>query len=205
MKQRSQALHFWPRQVSERASSLCQSALASGSDASSARSPVLRDLLPGRDGAVVLDLLQAAEHRLIGQVVELLAAQIVVAPLHVTDFELAFAVGKKRLLEKRNILVEELFLQILGSGGNDDSLAGANDGHQVGQGLARAGAGFDDQVTLLFQRLLDGLRHLQLSAAKFVGGMSARKHSAGREELVERDIPLLGVGTGWEAGGTESL
>src|ERR1700747_3692850 len=34
------AVHFWPRQVSERASSLCQSALASGKDASSARSPV---------------------------------------------------------------------------------------------------------------------------------------------------------------------
>ena len=196
MKQRSQALHFCPRQVSARASSLCQSALASGSDASSARSPVLRDLLPGRDGAVVLDLLQAAEHGLIGQVVELLAAQIVVASLHVADFELAFAVGKKRLLEKRDIFMEELFLQILGSGRNDDALAGANDRHQVGQRLARAGAGFDDQVTLFFQRLLDGLRHLQLSAAKFVGGMSARKHSARREELVERNVAFPGVGTG---------
>ena len=50
--------------------------------------------------------------------------------------------------------MEELFLQILGAGRNDDALAGANDGHQVGQRLARAGAGFDDQVTLFFQRLL---------------------------------------------------
>ena len=151
----------------------------------------LRHLLPGGDGAVVLDLLQSAEHRLVGEVVELLAAQIVVAPLHVADVQLAFAVGKKRLFEKRDILVEELFLQILGAGGNDDALAGANDGHQVGQGLARSGAGFDDQMTLFFQRLLDGLRHLQLSAAKFVGGMGARKHSARREELVERDIAFL--------------
>ena len=196
MKQRSQALHFCPRQVSERASILCQSALASGSDASSARSPVLRHLLPGGDGAVVLDLLQSAEHGLVGEVVELLAAQIVVAPLHVADVQLAFAVGKKRLFEKRDIFMEELFLQILGAGGNDDPLAGTNDGHQVGQRLARASAGFDDQVTLFFQRLLDGLRHLQLSAAKFVGGMGARKHSARREELVERDIAFLGVGTG---------
>ncbi len=200
MKQRSQALHFCPRQVSERASSLCQRALASGSDASSARSPVLRDLFPGRDGAVVLDLLQAAEHGLIGKVIKLFAAQIVVAPLHVADVELAFAVGEKRLLEKRDILMEELFLQILGSGRNDDSLAGANDGHQVGQSLARAGAGFDDQVTLFFQRLLDSLRHLQLSAAKFVGRMGARKHSAGREELVEGDVPFPGVGNGLRGG-----
>jgi hypothetical protein len=40
MKQRSYSLHFWPRQVSARASSLCQRALVSGSSASSARSPV---------------------------------------------------------------------------------------------------------------------------------------------------------------------
>ena len=33
-------LHFWPRQVSARASSLCHSALISGNDASSARSPL---------------------------------------------------------------------------------------------------------------------------------------------------------------------
>ena len=147
----------------------------------------IRHLLPGGDGAVVLDLLQSAEHGLIGEVIELLAAQIVVAALHVTDFELAFAVGKKRLFEKRDILVEELFLQILGSGGNDDALAGTNDGHQVSQRFARSGAGFDDQVTLFFQRLLDGLRHLQLSPAKFVGRMGARKHSARSEKLVERD------------------
>ena len=65
----------------------------------------LRHLLPGGDGAVVLDLFQSAEHGLVGEVVELLAAEIVVAPLHVTDFELAFAVGKERLFEKRDILM----------------------------------------------------------------------------------------------------
>ena len=154
----------------------------------------IRYLLPRGDSAVVLDLLQSAKHGLVGKVVELLPAQIVIAPLHVTDLQLAFAVGKKRLFEKRDILMEKLFLKILGSGGNDDSLAGTNDGHQVGQRLARSSAGFDDQVTLFFQRLLDSLRHLQLPAAKFVGGMGARKHSARSEELVERDIAFLRVG-----------
>ncbi len=160
----------------------------------------IRHFLPGGDGAVVLDLLQSAEHGLVGQVVELLAAQIVVAPLHVTDLQLAFAAGKKRLFEKRDIFEEELFLQILCAGGNDDALAGANDGHQVGQRLARAGAGFDDQVALFLQRLFDRLRHLQLSAAKFVGGMGARKHSARREELVERNIAFPGIGDGLRTG-----
>ena len=121
------------------------------------------------------------EHGLIGQVVELLPAQIVVAALHVADLQLAFAVGKQRLLEEGHVFEEELLLQILCAGRNDDALAGANDGHQVGQRLARAGAGFDDQVTLFFERLFDRLRHLQLPPAEFVGGMSARKHSAGRE------------------------
>ena len=39
-------------------------------------------------------------------------------------------------------------------------------GTQIGQRLARAGAGFDDQVALFLQRLLDRLRHLQLSATR---------------------------------------
>jgi hypothetical protein len=36
-----------------------------------------------------------------------------------------------------------------------------------------------------FQRLLDGLRHLQLSATKFVCRMGAREQSAGTEELMQ--------------------
>ena len=40
-------------------------------------------------------------------------------------------------------------------------------------------------MTLFFERFFDGLGHLQLSAAEFVGGMGAGEHSAGSEELVE--------------------
>src|SRR6185437_5383227 len=72
----------------------------------------IRHFFPGGNGAVVLDLLESAEHGLIGQVVELLAAQIVVASLHVTGLQLAFAAGEERLLEKRDVFEEELFLQI---------------------------------------------------------------------------------------------
>ena len=139
----------------------------------------------------MLDLLQPTEHRLVGQVVELLAAQIVVAPFHVADAQFALAVRKKRLLEKWDILVEELFLQILRAGGDDHALAGTNHRQQIGQGFARAGAGFDDQMTLFRQRLLDRLSHLQLSPAEFIGGMGAREQAARREELVERNIAFL--------------
>src|ERR1700676_1410711 len=45
----------------------------------------LRRLLPGGDGAIVLDFFQSAQYRLASQVIELFAAQIVVASLHVAD------------------------------------------------------------------------------------------------------------------------
>ncbi len=97
----------------------------------------LRRLLPGSDGAIVLDLLQSRQHRLVGQVIELLLAEIVVAALHVADIQLAIAVREERLLEERDVFVEELFLQILGAGRNDDALARADDRQQVGQRLCR--------------------------------------------------------------------
>jgi len=43
-------------------------------------------------------------------------------------------------------------------------------------------------VALFLQRLLDRLRHLQLSTAKFVRRMRARQHSARGEELVKGGV-----------------
>jgi hypothetical protein len=66
----------------------------------------LRGLLPGCDSAVVFNLLQSAEHGLVGEIVELLATQIIAAAFHVANAQLALAIGKKRLLQKRNIFVK---------------------------------------------------------------------------------------------------
>ena len=101
-------------------------------------------LLPIADDAEVVDLLQPVQHRLVGEVVELLAAQIIAAALHVADAQLA-----QVLPQEGNVLEEELLLQGLGAGGDDDALAGANDRQQVRQRLAGAGAGLDDQVAAL--------------------------------------------------------
>src|ERR1019366_1566190 len=73
----------------------------------------------------MIDLLQPAQHRISGEVVKLLAAQIIVTALHVADAQLALAAGEKRLLQKRDILVEELLLQVLRTGGDDDAFARA--------------------------------------------------------------------------------
>src|ERR1700685_1165865 len=133
----------------------------------------LRRLLPRGDGAIVLNLLQAAQHGLAGQVVELLAAQIVVAPLHVADIQAPLTVGKQRLLQKRNILVKELLLQVLSARRNNHALAGTNYGDKIRERLTRASTRLDDEMTFFFESLLDRLRHLKLPAAKFIRRMRA--------------------------------
>ena len=67
-------------------------------------------------------------------------------------------------------------------------------GSRVRQSFAGAGTGFDDQVAALLQRLLDGLSHLQLAAAKLVRRMGARQHPARSEELVQRRQARSGGG-----------
>ena len=184
MKQRSNCWQSAPMQRSVRASSLGHRWLVSGSSASSARSPVsvvFSHSLMMRNWLISSSPFSTGCVR---QVVKLFAAEIIAAALHVADAQFA-----QMLFEKRNVFVEQLLLQGLGAGRDDDALARANDRQQVRQRLAGAGAGFDDQVPLLLQRQLDGFGHLQLSAAKLVGRMRARQQSAGAEELVERRQP----------------
>src|SRR3972149_6361930 len=52
----------------------------------------------------------------------------------------------QRLSQERKILVEELFLKVLGSGGNDHPLSGQDGGDEVGQRLAGAGSRLDQQL-----------------------------------------------------------
>ena len=52
------------------------------------------------------------------------------------------------LLEEWDVLEEELLLEVLGAGGDDDAAARQDGGHQVGQRLAGAGAGLGDEVLL---------------------------------------------------------
>ena len=96
--------------------------------------------------------------------------------------------------------MEELLLQILSAGRNNHALARSNYRDEIRQSLARSGACLDDEVTFFFEGLLDRLRHLELSPAKFIRGMGAREHAVGGEELVERDVVFLGGGDGWRCG-----
>ena len=105
-----------------------------------------------------------------------MAAEVVGAALHVADAQAA-----EQRFEKGNVAEVELVLQGLGAGGDDDALAGAQGGEQVGEGLAGAGACFDDEMAALGECALDGFGHFQLAGAVLVGQRRACEDAAGGE------------------------
>src|SRR5437667_10970613 len=134
----------------------------------------------------MLNLLKSAQHRLPCEVVKLLAAQVIVASLHAADAELAITVGKEGLLEKWNVFLEKLLLQVLGPCRNDHVLARADHRHEVSDCLSCSGSSFDDEMAALFDGFFYCLRHLQLTPAVFIRRMRAGKQSAGSKKLVQR-------------------
>ena len=65
----------------------------------------------------LIDLFEAVEDWVVAQRVELVAAEIVAAALHVADLQRA-----EERFEEGDILEEELFLQVFCAGGDDDAL-----------------------------------------------------------------------------------
>jgi hypothetical protein len=104
------------------------------------------------------------------------AAEVVGAALHVADAQVA-----EERLEKGHVAEEELVLEGLGAGGDDDALAGAQGGQQVGEGFAGAGAGFDDQMAALGEGALDGLGHFKLAGAVLIGQRGAERIPPGEK------------------------
>src|SRR6185369_13748080 len=73
----------------------------------------------------------------------------------------AFHVGRREgfrqhLLEKWNVFLHQLFLQILRAGGNDDAPVATegrgNGGDEISERLSRAGTRLDDEMPLLLKR-----------------------------------------------------
>ena len=80
--------------------------------------------------------------------------------------------------QKRNVFAEELALQrLVGCRDNDCSLA-KQGRKQVGYRLACPRWRFDQSGTLVKYRLLDNLRHLDLSGPRLVVGQRVRQRSA---------------------------
>src|SRR5215472_15741438 len=104
------------------------------------------------------------------------------------------AVREQGSLKEGDIFQKELFLQILGPGGDNDALAGVDGRHQIRQRLSCPRAGFHDQVSALGNGLLHCLGHLQLHAPEFVSRMGTAEQAAGGEELVQRTAGAGGAG-----------
>ena len=136
-------------------------------------------LLPVRDDLEIGDLFEPGEHGVLVGVVDLLAARVVVAPLHVADLERP----REVLLEERDVLEKKLLLKVLRAGGNDDPLAREQRRDQVRERLAGARARLDDQVALIGERRFDGFGHLDLSRPELVIRMPLGERAAAGEEL----------------------
>ena len=144
--------------------------------------------LPGGDVVELLDLFKAGEEWRVAKGVEFVPAEIVGAALHVADAEGAVVVAEQRFKEG-DVFEVELFLEVLGAGGDDDALAlpagEAERGQEIGESFASAGTGFDDEVALVVEGGLDGLGHLVLAGTVLEGEGGAGEEARGGEEVVQ--------------------
>ena len=81
---------------------------------------------------------------------------------------------------ERDVLADELVLERLAGGGDDDALARECRRHQVGERLSDAGTGFDDEVAASRQGVGDGLTHVELGIALLAVGKAGDE---GRQRL----------------------
>src|SRR5213080_4315743 len=112
---------FLPVQVSRLASSFPQSSESSGRKVSSARSPVSVNFAQSLIWQGV-QFLHALQQSLVGHLIQLRNTKEIRAPLHHRNFE----VRREMLLQKRNILLIELFLQRFRGRGNHHAPSAAN-------------------------------------------------------------------------------
>ena len=93
--------------------------------------------------------------------------KIILPPFHQRGLEL----DRENFFHDRNVLVQELLLQVDRVRRDDRLLlfleGEKRRGHEIGERLAYTGAGFDDEMALLFQRLRDRRGHLLLLRAIF--------------------------------------
>jgi hypothetical protein len=132
--------------------------------------PLLED--PDVDGFV-----ERADRGTLAEGLESVEAEIVAAALHAGRLER----DAERLLEDRQILEEDLLLQILGARGDKHSLTAENRGHEVGERFSRARAGLGEQHAAIGEDHCHGVRHLELPGAWLESIERAREGAVGRK------------------------
>ena len=118
--------------------------------------------------------------------VEAAEAEVVAAALHQHRAE----VERQRLLEERQVLADELFLEADGVRRDDDLqilLRRRHDGRdEVREALADAGAGLDEQFLLVFDGSGDRLGHVELLRARLEAGVVLGYQPAGTDDGRDR-------------------
>ena len=130
---------------------------------------------------------QPAEHflvvaaRVVQRVFHAMHAQVVGAPLEQRDPRRA----GHRLDHARQVAQKQLVLQVARAGGNQHLLARQQRRHQVGVGLAGAGAGLGDQVAALLEGAHHRLGHLRLLRAVGKAVQLPRQQAVGAQYLLD--------------------
>jgi hypothetical protein len=125
-----------------------------------------RAAAPRDDALELRDLLAIGEARLALGVFEAVLAQVVRAALEQCGLDRR----AKRIAHAWQVAEIQLVLQRARAGGHDGLQAGQQRGHEVGVGLARAGAGFGEQRATRFERIGHGHRQALLRGTRREGG-----------------------------------
>src|SRR5262245_12581797 len=87
----------------------------------------------------------------------------------------------ERLAQQRDVFEENLFLKVLRAGGNENTLAAQDRGHQIRERLPRACASFGNERPATFDDVGNLGGHGAPAPARFVVGNSTRQRTVVRE------------------------
>ena len=116
------------------------------------------------------------------EALELAAAEVVRAALQHLDADVAAERGRG----DRDVLREQLLLERLGRGRDDDPPPRLERRDEVGEALADAGARLGDEVLAGRERVLDAGGERGLLAPRLVVGKRMRERAAGAEDVLHR-------------------
>jgi hypothetical protein len=159
------------------------------SSASSGRTAVARlgQLFPIADLREPVNLVNSFQTRLGLHLVHFLPAQKVGAALHQGGLQ----IRREMLLQEGHVLLEELLLERLGRRRNHHAAAAANRCNQIGERLAGARAGFDDDVLVLRECLVGYLRHGELRRPEFISRVALFEQPAGAKNSFDGNLLRL--------------
>ena len=118
---------------------------------------------------------------LVTERLEPVQAEVVRASLHAGGLE----GDAERPLQHREVLEIDLLLEVLGAGRHEDPFAPEDRRHQIGERLARAGAGLHEQHAAFLEGSRHGGRHLALTFTRFEADHCRSNRATGREGPID--------------------